>query len=104
MVGGNGFRPPPIELFPSPAGPPDQPILRGFGWDIDSPYSSNRGDLFPLGSYGHTGFTGTSIWGDPFSQTYVILLSNARHPNGRPAITALRSRVATIAAAALGGS
>src|SRR6185369_7891386 len=66
------------------------------------PYSSNRGELFPIGSYGHTGFTGTSVWIDPYSQSFVILLSNARHPAPRTPITSLRSRVATIAAASLG--
>ena len=96
------FSPLTVEKFTTPQSPPDQPILRGLGWDIDSPYSSNRGELFPIGSYGHTGFTGTSVWIDPYSQTYVILLSNARHPAPRAAITSLRSRVATIAAASLG--
>ena len=46
--------------------------VRGLGWDIDSRYSSNRGDLFSTGSYGHTGFTGTSIWLDPATQTVVV--------------------------------
>jgi uncharacterized protein YbbC (DUF1343 family) len=73
--------------------------LRGLGWDIDSPFSGNRGDLYPLGSFGHTGFTGTSLWIDPSSESYVILMSNAIHPNGRPPITPLRGRVATVAAA-----
>ena len=91
-----------VEKFTTPQSPADQPILRGLGWDIDSPFSGNRGDLFPIGSYGHTGFTGTSIWIDPVSQTYVILLANAVHPFRRPAITNLRGKVATIAAAALG--
>jgi CubicO group peptidase (beta-lactamase class C family) len=50
-----------VQKFTSPQSPADQPILRGLGWDIDSPYSSNRGELFPIGSYGHTGFTGTSL-------------------------------------------
>jgi CubicO group peptidase (beta-lactamase class C family) len=59
------FSPLTVEKFTTPQTPPDQPILRGLGWDIDSPYSSNRGELFPIGSYGHTGFTGTSIWIDP---------------------------------------
>ena len=72
------------------------------GWDIDSPFSSNRGELFPVGSYGHTGFTGTSIWIDPLTKTYVILLANSVHPELRPAITGLRSKVATIVAAAVG--
>src|SRR5208282_1970758 len=96
------FSPLTIQKFTSPQSPADQPILRGLGWDIDSPFSSNRGDLFPIGSYGHTGFTGTSIWIDPASRTYVILLANSVHPDARPALTPLRGKVATIAAAALG--
>jgi len=91
-----------IEEFTEPQTPPDQPVLRGLGWDIDSPYSGNRGELFPIGSYGHTGFTGTSLWIDPATKTYVILLANSVHPDQRPAITPLRSQVATIAAAAVG--
>ena len=91
-----------VEKFTTPQSPADQPILRGLGWDIDSPFSGNRGDLFPIGSYGHTGFTGTSIWIDPVSDTYVILLANSVHPFRRPAITGLRGRIATITAAALG--
>ena len=96
------FNPLTVRKFTEPQTPPDQPVLRGLGWDIDSPYSSNRGELFPIGSYGHTGFTGTSIWIDPSTQTYVILLANSVHPDLRPAITSVRSRVATIAAASVG--
>lgn len=96
------FSPLTIEKFTEPQSPPDQPILRGLGWDIDSPYSGNRGELFPIGSYGHTGFTGTSIWIDPSTRTYVILLANSVHPNPRPPVTPLRSKVATIVAAAVG--
>jgi uncharacterized protein YbbC (DUF1343 family)/CubicO group peptidase (beta-lactamase class C family) len=98
------FSPLTIEKFTTPEAPPDQSILRGLGWDIDSQYSSNRGELFPLGSYGHTGFTGTSVWIDPMTNSYVILLANSVHPNRRAPISELRSRVATIAAAALGVS
>jgi uncharacterized protein YbbC (DUF1343 family) len=96
------FGPLTVEKFTTPENPADQPILRGLGWDIDSPLSGNRGDLFPIGSYGHTGFTGTSIWIDPVSDTYIILLANSVHPYRRPAITGLRARIATITAAALG--
>ncbi len=91
-----------VEKFTRPASPADQPILRGLGWDIDSPYSSNRGELFPIGSYGHTGFTGTSVWIDPSSRTYVILLTNVVHPHRGKSLSSLRSRVATIAAASFG--
>lgn len=90
-----------VRKFTTPQSPPDQPILRGLGWDIESPYSGNRGELFPVGSYGHTGFTGTSLWIDPVSRTYVILLANSIHPYLRPPITSLRGRVATAVAAAL---
>jgi uncharacterized protein YbbC (DUF1343 family)/CubicO group peptidase (beta-lactamase class C family) len=91
-----------IQKFTSPQSPADQPILRGLGWDIDSPYSSNRGELFPIGSYGHTGFTGTSMWIDPFSHSYVIILTNAVHPHRGHSVVSLRSRVATIVAASFG--
>src|SRR5947209_19192220 len=91
-----------VAKFTEPQTPPDQAILRGLGWDVDSPHSGNRGELFPIGSYGHTGFTGTSIWIDPSTQTYVILLANSVHPDPRPAITALRGKVATIPAASGG--
>ena len=95
------FSPLSIARFTSPQSPTGQPV-RGLGWDIDSPFSGNRGDLFPIGSYGHTGFTGTSIWIDPASRSYVILLTNAVHPQRGKSITSLRARVATIAAAAFG--
>lgn len=91
-----------IHKMITPQSPPWSPSLRGLGWDIDTAFSSNRGELFPLGSYGHTGFTGTSIWIDPSSQTYVILLANSVHPYRRPPLSSLRSRVATLVAAALG--
>jgi uncharacterized protein YbbC (DUF1343 family)/CubicO group peptidase (beta-lactamase class C family) len=96
------FSPLTIEKFTEPQSPPDQPILRGLGWDIDSPHSGNRGELFPIGSFGHTGFTGTSLWIDPYTKTYVVLLANSVHPAVRPALTPLRAKVATIAAAAVG--
>ena len=81
--------------------PPHLADRRGLGWDIDSRYSSNRGDLFPVGSYGHTGFTGTSLWIDPASETFVVFLSSRVHPSGGGNVTALRGRVATVVASAL---
>jgi uncharacterized protein YbbC (DUF1343 family)/CubicO group peptidase (beta-lactamase class C family) len=89
-----------VARMTSPATPETEPAVRGLGWDINSAFSSNRGDLLPLGSYGHTGFTGTSMWIDPESQLYVIFLSNRVHPDGTGDVTALRARVASIAAAA----
>src|SRR6202165_4135045 len=90
-----------VEKMTRPEQPPAAPVLRGFGWDIDSPFSSNRGDLFPVGSYGHTGFTGTSMWVDPTTKTYIMLLTNAVHPRGKSNAIALRSKVATALAAAM---
>jgi uncharacterized protein YbbC (DUF1343 family)/CubicO group peptidase (beta-lactamase class C family) len=74
---------------------------RGLGWDMNTTYSTNRGDLFPLGSFGHTGFTGTSIWIDPASQMFVVFLSNRVHPDGKGDVGPLRGRVASIAAGAV---
>jgi len=93
------FSPLTVQRFTSPNTPAGLTAVRGLGWDIDSPYAGQRGDLFPVGGYGHTGFTGTSIWIDPASQTYVILMANAVHPYRRPAITSLRGRVASLVAA-----
>ncbi len=90
-----------IEKMTTPQQPATATSLRGLGWDIDSPFSSNRGDLFPVGSYGHTGFTGTSLWIDPVTNTYIILLTNVVHPNGHGTAVALRARVATAVAAEL---
>ena len=90
-----------VAAMTSPATPIGMKDVRGLGWDLDSTYSSNRGDLFPFGSFGHTGFTGTSLWLDPRSQSYVIFLSNRVHPDGKGDVTPLRGRVATIAAAAV---
>jgi CubicO group peptidase (beta-lactamase class C family) len=75
--------------------------LRGFGWDIDTGLSRPRGMVFPIGSFGHTGFTGTTIWIDPGSDTYVVLLSNSIHVRGSAPISDLRGDVATTAAQAL---
>jgi serine-type D-Ala-D-Ala carboxypeptidase len=76
--------------------------LRALGWDVQSAFSSNRGELFPRGEgFGHTGFTGTSIWIDPGSDTAVIFLSNRVHPDGKGNVVKLRGQIATLAAAAL---
>jgi uncharacterized protein YbbC (DUF1343 family)/CubicO group peptidase (beta-lactamase class C family) len=84
-----------IAKMSTPQQPATAASLRGLGWDIDSPFSSNRGELLPVGSFGHTGFTGTSLWIDPVTNTYVILLTNAVHPNGKGSVIALRARLAT---------
>jgi uncharacterized protein YbbC (DUF1343 family)/CubicO group peptidase (beta-lactamase class C family) len=74
---------------------------RGLGWDVNTSFSQNRGDLFPVGSFGHTGFTGTSLWVDPATDAFVVFLSNRVHPDGRGDVTPLRARVANVAAGAI---
>jgi uncharacterized protein YbbC (DUF1343 family)/CubicO group peptidase (beta-lactamase class C family) len=96
------FTPATVKKFTEPASPADQPVLRSLGWDIDSPFSSNRGELFPIGSYGHTGYTGTSMWMDPTSNTFIIFLTNVVHPHHGNSLSSLRSRLATTVAASFG--
>src|SRR5215218_135208 len=74
---------------------------RGLGWDMNTTFSTNRGDLFPLGSFGHTGFTGASMWIDPASEMFVVFLSNRVHPDGKGDVGPLRGRVASIVAGAV---
>jgi uncharacterized protein YbbC (DUF1343 family)/CubicO group peptidase (beta-lactamase class C family) len=92
---------PAVDKMTSPEQPPTATALRGLGWDIDSPFSTNRGELLPVGSFGHTGFTGTSLWIDPVTDTYIILLTNAVHPRGGKSTVSLRSKVATAVVEAL---
>ncbi|HZS55004.1 MAG TPA: exo-beta-N-acetylmuramidase NamZ domain-containing protein [Bryobacteraceae bacterium] len=96
------FQPLTVRKFTEPASPADQPILRALGWDMDSPFSSNRGELYPIGSFGHTGFTGTSMWMDQTTNSFVILLTNVVHPKRGKSLSSLRSRVATAVAALFG--
>ncbi|HUT07369.1 MAG TPA: serine hydrolase domain-containing protein [Candidatus Latescibacteria bacterium] len=74
---------------------------RGLGWDLDSDYATVRGDLFGPTSYGHSGYTGTSVWIDPETQTSVVFLTNRVHPDDKGDIIALRSKVANVVAAAI---
>jgi uncharacterized protein YbbC (DUF1343 family)/CubicO group peptidase (beta-lactamase class C family) len=90
-----------LEKMISPQQPPNATSVRGLGWDIDSSLSSSRGELLPVGSFGHTGFTGSSMWIDPTTDTYLIVLGNGVHPRRGAPLVSLRSRVATAVAAAL---
>ena len=107
LDGGRGvLTPATIAKMTAPQQPVNGTAVRGFGWDIDSPLSSNRGELLPVGGYGHTGFTGTSLWIDPATKTYIVLLTNAVHMNALPAkekgsAASLRTKVATAVAVAL---
>jgi uncharacterized protein YbbC (DUF1343 family)/CubicO group peptidase (beta-lactamase class C family) len=79
------------------------PTRRGLGWDIDSGYSRPRGKHFPLGSYGHAGWTGTCLWIDPFSKTFWIFLSNRVHPDGKGNVLPLQATLASLAAESILG-
>lgn len=80
---------------------PGSYVQRGLGWDIISPFSKEHNAAFPKGSFGHTGYTGTSIWADPRSDTFLIILTNRLHPDGRGRVKPLRAQVASTVAAAL---
>ena len=108
LDGGRGvLTPATIAKMTAPQQPVNGTAVRGFGWDIDSPFSTNRGELLPVGGYGHTGFTGTSLWIDPATKTYIVLLTNSVHMNvslpakEKGSAVSLRTKVATAVAAAL---
>ena len=107
LLGNGSFRgtrvmsPLAVAKMTTPATPAEDRNVRALGWDYDSAFSSNRGELLPIGSFGHTGFTGTSLWIDPLTGMFVVFLSNRVHPEGKGDVTPLRARVATVAAAAL---
>lgn len=91
------FKPESIKLMVKWQTPNSIDEVRGLGWDIDTAYSSPRGRLFPGGSFGHTGWTGTCIWIDPYSRSFVIFLSNRNHPKGG-SVVPLRKRISTLLA------
>ncbi len=95
------FKPETVNLMTKVQTPEGISARRGLGWDIDSGYSGPRGAIFPLGSYGHTGWTGTSLWIDPFSRTFVIFLSNRNHPDESGSVGELRRELGTLAAEAV---
>ncbi len=106
------LKPETVRLFTEPrevpaAGKPADPPRKWFrsrGWDVDTSFSGQRGEGFTRGEgYGHTGFTGTSVWVDPASKTAVILLTNRVHPDDKGNVTQLRREVSTAVAAAVKG-
>jgi CubicO group peptidase (beta-lactamase class C family) len=90
------FRPETVALMTSPQSPDGKPNVRGFGWDIQSTYSSVKGSFFSPASYGHTGYTGTSLWIDPEMRTFLIILTNRVHPDGKGNVKELRAELANI--------
>ena len=97
------LKPETVKLMTSVQSPEGVLSRRGLGWDIDSPYSRPRGTVFPRGSFGHTGWTGTALWIDPFSKTFWVLLSNRVHPDGKGNVLLLYSTLGTLAAKAVDG-
>ncbi|MFE8873941.1 serine hydrolase domain-containing protein [Acetobacter persici] len=95
------LRPETLVLMSTPQQPAGKSDLRGLGWDIATHYSSPRGEHFPASSFGHTGFTGTSLWLVPEKETFVLILTNRVHPDGKGNVIALRKDIATAAALAL---
>jgi CubicO group peptidase (beta-lactamase class C family) len=95
------LKPDTVSLMTSVQTPPGIAAKRGLGWDIDSAFSGPRGEHFPIGSYGHTGWTGGSLWIDPSSKTFIIFLSNRNHPSEAGSVIALRRKLGTLAAEAL---
>src|SRR3989304_4554857 len=84
-----------VKNMTTPQSPPDKLPLRGLGWNIDSSLASES-------SYGHKGFTGTGIWIDPVSNTYVIILTNRVHPNGKGKVEPLRDKILSFVNEAIG--
>jgi CubicO group peptidase (beta-lactamase class C family) len=95
------FKPETVKLMTTVQSPPNLEDKRGLGWDIDTGFSGPRGNLFPKTSYGHTGWTGGSVWIDPTSKTFVIFLSNRNHPTEAGNVLPLRRKLGTLAAQAI---
>ena len=99
LQGGAGvLKPETVKLMTTPQTIATVFERRGLGWDIDSPFSRPRGKVFPLGSFGHTGFTGTSLWIEPQSKTFVIFMSSRLHPHGKGSVRDLYEEIGTAAA------
>ncbi len=95
------LRPETVRAMISPGDTP-KGQKRGLGWDIETAYSAPRGRVFGPESFGHTGFTGTSLWIDPKTQTFVVILTNRVHPDGKsPSPGGLRGEIATIVGRAI---
>lgn len=91
-----------VALLTTPQSPAGLPV-RAMGWDIDTPFSRPRGELYPKGkSFGHTGFTGCAFWLDPGSKSFYVLLANRVHPGGPTNTLPLYGQLGTIAAKAAG--
>ena len=74
-------------------------VVRGLGWDIESAYSAPKGSCSSDMSFGHTGYSGSSIWIDPEHDLYVILLTTRLDYNNPRMFSRLRKDISTIAVA-----
>ena len=90
-----------IEMMTIPQSPGVR-NARGLGWNVEAPFASNRNELPPAGAFGHLGYTGTSLWIDPVTGIYVILLTNRVHPDGKGDVKKLRAQVKGVISSALG--
>jgi uncharacterized protein YbbC (DUF1343 family) len=97
------LRPQSIATMTRPQSPAGGSALRGLGWDIDSPYSGFLAPSFSTRSFGHTGYTGTALWIDPETQSFLIVLSNRLHPDGKGDILPMLRRISAVAGAMAGG-
>ena len=103
LGGGNPiFTPATVNMLTSVQSPPGVAVRRAGGFDVDSPFSRPRGEVFPIGSYGHTGFTGGFLWIDPPSKSFYIFLSNRLHPDGKGNVLRLQYDLGTLAGRAAG--
>ncbi len=102
LHGGPLLKPETLRLMQSVQTPSTVADRRGLGWDIDSRYSRPRGTLYPLGSFGHTGFTGTALWLDPSTDSFFILLTTRLHPDGKGDTRDLNTEIGTLTARAIG--
>ncbi len=92
-----------VRLLTTVQSPPGIGALRGLGMDIDSSFAQRpRGSLYPLGSYGHTGFTGCVLWIDPASRSFYVLLSNRVYPDDKANVLSLYTELGTLSARAAG--
>jgi len=89
------LRPDTVALMTSVQSPSNVSVRRTGGWDLDSSYSRPRGG-FPLGSFGHTGWTGNFVWIEPRSKTFYTFLSNRVHPDGKGNILALYATIGNL--------
>ena len=100
--GGGVLRPDVVNMMTTVQSPAGVAVRRTGGFDLDSSFSRPRGSLFPIGSFGHTGFTGGFFWIDPVSKAFYVFLSNRVHPDGKGNVLSLQQRLGTLAAEAVG--